>query len=137
MFRVLICGKVRGENLTAAQTHLLVGAILEQLVLQDRPRTHSSELGLAMTALHRTSDGMVTMISRVMSDALADYRNGFLGKCNLGWTTRKCVVSEQFSRSGRREKAGSTPAHRVGTALFRFRLTHSHEEENVDVIAAR
>jgi hypothetical protein len=33
MFRLRIDGKVVGENLTAVQTHLLVGEILERIVL--------------------------------------------------------------------------------------------------------
>jgi hypothetical protein len=36
MFRLRIDGKVVGENLTAVQTHLLVGEILERIVLPEK-----------------------------------------------------------------------------------------------------
>ena len=36
MFRLRIDDKVVGENLTAAQAHLLVGEILERIVLPNR-----------------------------------------------------------------------------------------------------
>jgi predicted glycosyltransferase len=38
MFRLRIDGKVVGENLTAVQTHLLVGEILERIVLPEKAR---------------------------------------------------------------------------------------------------
>jgi hypothetical protein len=38
MFRLRIDDKVVGENLTAAQAHLLVGEILERIVLPNKPR---------------------------------------------------------------------------------------------------
>jgi hypothetical protein len=38
MFRLKIDEKIVGENLTAAQAHLLVGEILERIVLPNRPR---------------------------------------------------------------------------------------------------
>jgi len=38
MFRLKIDDRVVGENLTAAQAHLLVGEILERIVLPNKPR---------------------------------------------------------------------------------------------------
>jgi hypothetical protein len=38
MFRLRIDNKVVGENLTAVQTHLLVGEILERIVLPKKAR---------------------------------------------------------------------------------------------------
>ncbi len=38
MFRLRINGKVVGEDLTAVQTHLLVGEILERIVLPKKAR---------------------------------------------------------------------------------------------------
>jgi hypothetical protein len=38
MFRLRIDDKVVGENLTAAQAHLLVGEILERIVLPNKKR---------------------------------------------------------------------------------------------------
>jgi hypothetical protein len=35
MFRLRIDGKIVGENLTAVQTHLLIGEILERVVLPE------------------------------------------------------------------------------------------------------
>ena len=38
MLRLKIDDRVVGENLTAAQAHLLVGEILERIVLPNKPR---------------------------------------------------------------------------------------------------
>ena len=38
MFRLKIDDRIVGENLTAAQAHLLVGEILERIVLPNKPR---------------------------------------------------------------------------------------------------
>jgi hypothetical protein len=38
MFRLRINGNVVGENLTAAQAHLLVGDVLERIVLPNKAR---------------------------------------------------------------------------------------------------
>ena len=44
MFRLRINGRLVGENLTAAQTHLLVGNVLERIALPNNVRAERHEI---------------------------------------------------------------------------------------------